>query len=288
MRLEGVPALLRVEPEQRATAGAPAGALRVEVIGEHAGERQLTAGVGLARRLFATDVDAARLLGDVAADAVFAAVARRFRGLRPVLIADLFETMVWAILGQQINVRFAAKLKRALVEQFGARLDVDGQSYLLFPPAATLAGLSHERDLRPLQFSRQKSEYTILVARAIADGALDLDALLVAPPDEALARLMALKGIGRWTAEYVLMRGIGHPDIIPAGDGGLRRAIGVAYGFGRLATEAEVRVIAERWAPWRGYAAFYWWFTLQLAARDRSRSTAGGQATAPPPADDRP
>jgi DNA-3-methyladenine glycosylase II len=188
-----------------------------------------------------------------------------------VLIADPFETLVWAILGQQINVRFAATLKRRLVERYGERVHVNlpagPRALLLFPKPEALATLSHDRDLRPLQFSRQKSAYTILAARAIADGWLDLEALRDAPPDEALERLMQLKGIGRWTAEYILMRGFGHPDTIPAADGGLRRVIGRAYGLGRLATEAEVRAIASRWCPWRSYAAFYWWFTLQLEAR---------------------
>ena len=104
------------------------------------------------------------------------------------------------------------------------------------------------------------------MARAIASGRLDLEALRIVPPDEALARLMALKGIGRWTAEYVLLRGFGNPDSIPAADGGLKRIIGREYGLGRLATEAEVRAVAANWAGWRGYAAFYWWFTLQLEA----------------------
>ncbi|MER3421171.1 MAG: DNA-3-methyladenine glycosylase, partial [Chloroflexota bacterium] len=173
---------------------------------------------------------------------------------------------VWAIIGQQINVAFAAKLKQALVMRFGRRLLLDGREYRLFPDAETLAGLDHERDLRPLQFSRQKSAYVIGAARAVATGVLDLEALRRVDAEEALARLTQLKGVGRWTAEYVLLRGLGFPDVIPAADGGLRRIIGRAYGLGRSATEAEVRALAARWAPWRAYAAFYWWFTLQRSA----------------------
>ncbi len=224
-------------------------------------------------RLTLHDAETAALERDVAADPVFAAVAARYRGLRPVLIADTFETLVWAILGQQINVIFAAKLKRALVERFGTALPVSGHTYWLFPEAETLAALTHERDLRPLQFSRQKSEYTILAARAVAGGALDLPALAAAGEEEALARLMALKGVGRWTAEYVLMRGLGYPDVAPAADGGLRRVIGREYGLGRLATEDEVRRLAAAWRPWRSYAALYWWFTLQRERHERMRGS---------------
>lgn len=87
--------------------------------------------------------------------------------MRPVVIPDLFETLVWAIIGQQINVQFAAKCKRALVERFGPRFEVDGQVYLLFPTAELLAN-AREADLAALQFSRQKIRYTLNLARDIA------------------------------------------------------------------------------------------------------------------------
>ena len=263
MRLLGRTALLRVS--SLGTTERPR--LLVELRGDDLDDGQLAAAVTLARRIFGADLDLADLEATAAQDPPFAALMHRFRGLRPTSLADPFETLVWAILGQQINVSFAAKLKRALVEAFGGRLRVDGQDYLVFPEPAALVTLDHERDLRPLQFSRQKSAYTILAARAVLDGALDLEALRHAPSEEAISALVALKGIGRWTAEYVLMRGLGHGDIIPAGDGGLRRIIGREYGLGRLASEAEARAIAEAWAPWRSFAAFYWWFTLQLEAR---------------------
>ncbi len=250
----------------------PDGSLAVEVHGPHLHPVHLEAAGALAERVLAASTDVTALEQDLAADPVMGGLAQRYRGLRPVLIADPLEALVWAIIGQQINVAFAAKLKRALVQRFGRRLRLAEREFILFPDAETLAGLSHERDLRPLQFSRQKSEYVIGAARAVATGRLDLEALRRAEPEEAIARLTQLKGVGRWTAEYVLLRGLGFPDVIPAADGGLRRIIGQAYGFGRPATEAEVRALAARWAPWRAYAAFYWWFTLQRAAsRPRER-----------------
>lgn len=276
VRLLGSAAVLVVS----AAEGEGTPALRVQIEGTGLGAEHLEAAVHLARRVFATDADPSALVRDVAGDPVFAAVAQRFHGLRPVLIADTFETIVWAIIGQQINVVFAAKLKRALVEQYGERVSAGGRELLLFPRPEVLAGLDHERDLRPLQFSRQKSAYTIAVARAVANGELDLDALRDLPAEDAIARLTGIKGVGRWTAEYVLMRGLGHPDVLPAGDGGLKRAIGDAYGLGRLATEAEVRALAEGWKPWRSYAAFYWWFTLQLEAEAKRTRTAVDKARA--------
>jgi DNA-3-methyladenine glycosylase II len=118
-------------------------------------------------------------------------------------------------------------------------------------------------ELTTRQFSRSKASYVIHAARAVAEGALDLDAVGALPFDDAVAEMTRLRGIGRWTAEYVLMRGLGVPDSFPAADTGLRAAIGKAYGLGRSATETEARAHAERWVGWRSWAAFIWWMALQ-------------------------
>lgn len=266
VRIGGTPVVLRVTASP---AGQPAPALSLELHGPGAHQEMLPTATAIVERVFGTRIDTSELERDVAADPVFLAVASRFRGLRPLVIADPFETLVWAILGQQINVVFAARLKQALVERYGERVSALGREFLLFPKPAALLGLEHERDLRPLQFSRQKSEYTVRAAQAIHTGALDLTALPALPQEAAISQLMTLKGIGRWTAEYVLMRGLGFPDVIVAGDGGLRRVIGREYGLGRLATEAEVRALAERWSGWRSFASLYWWFVLQLERDER-------------------
>ena len=243
--------------------------LDAEVAGPSFDELDRAAAEETVRRTFGTDVDLAPLAHLASADPIFGRLVHGYAGLRPVLIPDLFEAIIWAIIGQQINVQFAAKCKRALVERFGPRVEMDGQIYYLFPSAEELAVVD-ERDLAALQFSRQKIRYTLNLAREIAAGRLDLEQLRKQPPDEVRQRLECLLGIGRWTAEYVLMRGMGHRDVIPAADAGLRRIIGQAYGLGRLATEAEVRDLASNWAGWRSYAAFYWWFTLQRQARQSS------------------
>ena len=188
-------------------------------------------------------------------DPVVAPLLRRYRGLRPLVIPDPFETLVWAILGQQINVAFAAKTKRALIEQYG---EPAGDGLWLFPGPDRLAAITPE-EVRPLQISRQKATYIAELARA----QVDFEKLRSLPDETAIAELVRLRGIGRWTAEYLLLRGFGRPDAIPAGDMGLRIILGRMHGLGRNATEDEVRRVAEAWAPWRGYVAFYLWFALQ-------------------------
>jgi DNA-3-methyladenine glycosylase II len=272
LRFDGRPVALRVW--STGTVDAPR--LAVEVAGEAARPEDLPAAATLARRIFTTDDDLAPLWQTAAADPVFERLVQSVRGLRPVLIPDPFEAIVWAIIGQQINITFAGKLKRALVERFGTAVEVDGVRLRAFPSPATLARLEHERDLLPIQFSRQKSRYTIELARAVEEGRIDLEAVGRLPADAAIAALTALPGIGVWTAEYALMRAYGHRDVMPAGDGGLKQVVGREYGYGRLATEAEVRAHGERWAGWRGYAAFYWWHLLQQERR--ARVTGAGAA----------
>lgn len=121
------------------------------------------------------------------------------------------------------------------------------------------------------QFSQRKADYLIGLPRAVADGRLDFGTLRNLPYEEAVATLTRFNGVGRWTAEYVLMRGLGARDVIPAGDLSLRRMIGQAYGLGQTATETQIRLIAEQCAGWRSWVAFYWWFALQQAATPKRR-----------------
>lgn len=226
----------------------------------------------LARHIFQTDVDTGAL--DACNDPAFAAVWGACRGFRPVQLPSVWEAIAWAIMGQQINVAFAARCKAAFCAAFGERLETPLGPFTLFPTPEAVAPLAEE-SLQALQFSRQKARYVIGVARAIVEGALEPEALHGVEATEALERLMALKGVGRWTAEYVLLRGLGYPDALPAGDVALQRAVGRAYGLGRLATEAEVRVYGERWAPYRSYATIAFW-------RSNATPAAGSTAASAP------
>lgn len=186
-----------------------------------------------------------------------------FKGLPVLQTLTPWEALVWAILGQQITIGFAYRLKRAFTEQFGERVIFDGQPYFAFPTPERVAELDHERDLRPLQFSRQKSRYIIEAARSVLSGELDFDAIATLDDEAARAALQRQLGVGRWTAEYVLLRGFGRLDVIPAGDVALRMIVGKYLQLGRHASEEEVRELAERWRPRRGEIGFLLWFAKQ-------------------------
>ncbi len=238
--------------EAAGTESAPALRIRVwREDGRPPAGREVDAAVGMARRAFAADDP----LPPPPRDPVLAELAARWPGLRPARFPDPFECLCWAILGQQITVVFAARLKRTLLDRYGRR----GPGGLpLFPTPADLAA-ADPAELRAAQFSRQKIRYLLAVAADPPNWA----AIARLPAEGAIADLTALPGIGRWTAEYVLMRSLGFSDVIPAADAGLKRAVGTAYGLGRRATESEVRERAAGWPGFAAYAAFHWWYALQ-------------------------
>lgn len=236
--------------------------LLLEVAGEGVDSALVVAAERQVRRVFSLDADPEPFLRVAASDPVFDRVVRQFPGIRPVLVASPYEALTWAIIGQQITVGFARRLKQTLLDLCGHSIEVAGRAYPVFPTPEEVAALD-PAELLSRSYSRSKASYVLDASRAVADGALDLEAVGALPFDEAVAEMTRLRGIGRWTAEYALMRGLGAPDSFPAADTGLRAAIGRAYGLGRSATEAEARSYAERWVGWRGWAAFIWWLALQ-------------------------
>ncbi len=201
-------------------------------------------------------------------DPVMAALVRRFRGLRPVTAASVYESLTWGMIGQQINLRFAYQLKGTLVELAGEHIVTPEGSLWGFPQPKAVAALQYE-DLTQRQFSRRKAEYVIDFARLVDGGQLDLSLLSHMDMETAIDFLCRIRGIGRWTAEYGLLRGIGHPDAFPAGDVGLKNAVARFFQMDGQPTEDTLRRISEAWSGWRGWAAFYLWFAQSQVKNGR-------------------
>ena len=178
-------------------------------------------------------------------------------GLRVPLTAAPFEALTWAIVGQQINLNFALKLRRALIGSFGSRVG----AMRAHPTPAAIAQLD-AADLLRLQFSRQKAAYLIGAARAIESGQLPLDALRTLPAARAEGVLTALSGIGRWTARYTMLRGIGFGDCVPVGDAGLRNALARFHRLPQPPDDAHVEMLMHRYRPHRSLATAHLWASL--------------------------
>jgi AraC family transcriptional regulator of adaptative response / DNA-3-methyladenine glycosylase II len=214
------------------------------------------------RRVFDLAADPQAIGAQLAADPVLAPLVRARPGLRVPGAWDGFELGVRAILGQQITVSAAVRLARTLVTRFGDPLTASGDTEGLthvFPRAERLAGAS----LATLPMPRAR----LAALRSLASAAAaDPDLFSTTRDlDEAIAALRSLSGIGEWTAQYIAMRQLREPDAFPAADVGLLRAL--ADRRGKRPTPQQLLDKAERWRPWRAYAAQYLWTASAPAAR---------------------
>jgi DNA-3-methyladenine glycosylase II len=198
-------------------------------------------------------------------DPRMAPLVRYCRGLRNVRTPNLYEALAIAILNQQISVGAAEAIRRRFLAALGDRLAYAGTTYVGFPSPRRLRATS-PRALQILGLSRQKARYILEVADRAAAGMLDPARFDGVSDEEAITNLMDIPGVGRWTAEIALMRGLGRRDIFPAGDLGLIVAAQRALGHVRRPREDEMRVLAERWKGWRTYAALYLWRSLGITA----------------------
>jgi 3-methyladenine DNA glycosylase/8-oxoguanine DNA glycosylase len=240
------------------------GALHLSVRGREIAPADVEAAAALVRRMFALDLDGDAFYGRIgAADPVLAALQRRFRGLRPVLFGSPFEALCWAIIGQRIGIPHAARLKARLAARVGPLVDVDGETHQAFPGPGDLLALDPSADGAALGLPTVKLERLRRLAERGSRGDFEATRLLALPPAEARAWLEESPGIGPWASEFTLIRGAGHPDLLPRGE---RRLLVAVQRYYELASEpsfAAVEQLGERWAGFRSWAAFLLRVALQ-------------------------
>jgi AraC family transcriptional regulator, regulatory protein of adaptative response / DNA-3-methyladenine glycosylase II len=213
--------------------------------------RDLTPAVQRCRRLLDLDADPGAVAEHLGADALVGPLVRAAPGLRVPGTVDGAELAVRAVLGQQVSVPAARTGAGRLVAEHGEALARPrGAVTALFPAAAALAALDPAR----LPMPRARAEALVALCRALADGELRLDA--GADRVEARRALMALPGIGPWTAGYVAMRALGDPDVFLAEDLGVRHAL---RRLGGPDDPRRARALAAAWSPWRSYATQQLW-----------------------------
>lgn len=213
------------------------------------------------RAWFDLDTDLKPFYAQMSKDKLLGDLVRQYHGYRIVGQPDLFESLVWAVLGQQINLAFAYTLKQRFVERFGTTFEFGDQSYFSFPTPEVVAALSDE-DLLPLQFSRQKSQYTVNIAQAFATKAITQDSLAAMTLSDAKELLMQIKGVGNWTANYALMKTFRYKDAFPAEDVGIHNAIRLLKKAKKKPSVEEVRRLFRKYKGWEAYATLYLWRSL--------------------------
>ncbi len=198
-----------------------------------------------------------------AADPTLAGLVARFYGMHLPRTVSVFEALTQAILGQQLAASVARVIRALLIETYGRRGRFDGQEYYAFPRPEALAGASIA-DLRQLKLSQRKAEYLQGIAREELARPGGLDAALESLSDEEVVReLTALRGVGKWSAEWVLTRALGRDDAFPVGDLALRRIVSRLYFGGAALTDGELAEFSRRWMPYRSWATHYLFAALR-------------------------
>jgi AraC family transcriptional regulator of adaptative response / DNA-3-methyladenine glycosylase II len=204
------------------------------------------------------------LLGLEQDAAAFARLARRLgvarlvtgrHGLRLVRTPSVLDGLLWSIIGQQINLAFACVLKRRLIENTGTALP--GGLYALPSPAA-IARLEPD-DLRPWQYSRKKAEYLVGAARLIVSGALDLGPLASMSATRAERTLLAVRGLGPWSVNYLMMRSLGFADCVPLGDTGVTSGLKALFKLEERPDVDATKRLMTVFSPHRSLATAHLW-----------------------------
>jgi AraC family transcriptional regulator of adaptative response / DNA-3-methyladenine glycosylase II len=209
------------------------------------------------RRLLDLDADPEVVDAALSVEPVMGRLVAARPGRRAPGSVDPFETSMRAIIGQQISVAGARTVAASLVRAVGAPLDLDDPEVIsVFPSPAAVVDAPDAAF--PMPASRRDTLRRL--ALAVADGDIVLDA--GSDPEETRAALLAVKGIGPWTADYVAMRGLAHPDIFLGSD------LGVRHGLDQLVGATDDRPDPVAWAPWRSYAVHHIW--AHLGARQGS------------------
>jgi AraC family transcriptional regulator of adaptative response / DNA-3-methyladenine glycosylase II len=224
------------------------GGIELDVAGGEAGAVQHAAEA--ARRVFDLDADPAAVGGVLERDPILRPLVRARPGVRVPGAAEGLEMVVRAVIGQQVSVSTARTMLGRVAAAFGATLGGAGSPATLFPTAERLA----EAPLERLGIVGRRATAVRRVASSVARGELDLSGR--GDSGETAHALLEIDGIGPWTVEYVRMRALRDPDAFPASDLGIRRA------FERFGLDGSPRAVAERaerWRPWRAYAAMLLW-----------------------------
>ena len=227
--------------------------------------RVLEAAAGEVARICGLGLDVEGFYRAAENDPVMGVLVPRLRGLRPTLAPQPFEMLVGSVCAQQVNLSFAFAVKARLVRRFGTAVEVGVHTVYGFPDAERLAR-ARVSELRRMQLTTRKSEYIVGLGREVASGALDLAALGARSNEEVVEALTAVRGFGRWTAEWFLARHLGRGDVCAAGDVAVRRAFEHFYNGGRPLDEAAVRRRAAVWGPYQNMVVHYLLAGRQLGA----------------------
>jgi DNA-3-methyladenine glycosylase II len=207
--------------------------------------------------LFSLDLDLEPFYETVKSDKIMAQLTRELWGLKNPTTPTVFEALVDSIVEQQISLKVANSIEHRIIKKFGDAVNVEGEIYFAYPTPQQLVSVSIE-EFRQCGLSFRKGEYIKEASTLIAEGKLNLEKLKnYRSSEQIIKELDEVRGVGVWTAELTMLRGMQRLEALPADDLGLRRVISRYYRDGKVISSAEARRIGKNWGAWKGLAAYY-------------------------------
>jgi DNA-3-methyladenine glycosylase II len=273
--LDGTPVALAVTQD-----GAPdAPRLIVALAGRPIDPPTATLARNTVDRLLGLNIDLAPFAAMAAADLLLGPLARRMRGLKPPRFASVFEALVNGVACQQLSLAVGIHLLNRLTAEHGRPVADDAAGPRAFPDPDQLATLQ-PHELNRHGFSVTKARTIIATAQAIVAGELDLESLQHLDDSAAIERLTSLRGIGRWTAEYVLLRGLGRLHIFPGDDIGAHNKLKRLFAIDTPLDYETVHQLVARWHPYAGVVYFH--LLLQSLSEDGLLAEQSADPRTPP------
>ncbi len=241
----------------RPTGTVDAPGLAVELRGDRLSPNAEESATRAVTHILATDLELRPFYAVARDDPFLFEATQSFYGLHPPQTASVFEALAMAIMGQQISGAVAHVIRARVVQALGAQVQIDGETLYTFPATAEFLIAGQDR-LRALGLSTKKAQCITEVVSRTADGSLDLQRFEAMGNHEVVDELARLRGIGPWTAQWVLLRALGRTDVFPSGDLALQRVLSEHYFRGRSVTDREAGAFAqETWGAHAGLAATY-------------------------------
>jgi len=230
--------------------------LHITATGPRLGPETKSVLTAMLNKVLGLQVDLGKFYRFASRDSQLKGLAQKFRGMKPPRFPTVFEAAVNAIACQQFTLTSGIRMLNRLISTCGVALSGSQVSGHAFPRPADLAGLKMDT-LRNLGFSRQKAGALLDLACMVTDGSLDLEGLGSMDDEGALEKLKQLRGVGRWTAEYILLRGLGRLHIFPGDDVGVRNRLHRWLNLRKPLDYEGVQRILRRWQPYGGLIYFH-------------------------------
>ena len=207
-------------------------------------------------RIIGADQNPSDFYEFAASDDILKPLVNLFKGLHIPQTLTVYEGLITAIIGQQINTDVASMLRSLIIELYGVSTSINGETFYSFPTPQSIAEIGVE-ELVNNKFSRRKAEYIHSISEKEATGQINLESTKKMTTEEATETLTCLRGVGPWTIQWLLIRSLGFSDGFPSGDLALQKILGESLNTREKMTSEEALAFSQRWTPYRSWATTF-------------------------------